>query len=43
MSKEGIKVDPRKIETVKGWPQPKDARLSRSFLGLCDYFRPLLQ
>ena len=37
MSKDGIGVDPTKIETVKRWPQPKDAKPLHSFLRLCDY------
>ena len=36
---DGIKVDPRKIDSIKEWPVPKDAHQVRSFLGLCGYYR----
>ena len=39
VSKEGIKVDPRKVKIVQDWPQPKNVSELRSFLGLANYFR----
>ena len=39
VGKEGIKVDPRKIETVAKWHRPLEVGQLRSFLGLCNYFR----
>ncbi|XP_074374170.1 uncharacterized protein LOC141714555 [Apium graveolens] len=39
VSKEGIKVDPVKIEAVSKWEQPKTLTEVRSFLGLARYYR----
>ncbi|KAL8104850.1 hypothetical protein AgCh_028861 [Apium graveolens] len=39
ISKEGIKVDPVKIEAVSKWEQPKTPTEIRSFLGLAGYYR----
>ncbi|KAL8133843.1 hypothetical protein AgCh_009056 [Apium graveolens] len=39
ISKEGIKVDPVKIEAVSKWEQPKTPTEIRSFLGLAGYYQ----
>ncbi|XP_021737192.1 uncharacterized protein LOC110703715 [Chenopodium quinoa] len=39
VSKEGVEVDPAKIEAMKGWPTPKPVSDVRSFLGLAGYYR----
>ena len=39
VGKEGIKVDPKKIETVAKWHRPLEVGQLRSFLGFCNYFR----
>ncbi|XP_073275427.1 uncharacterized protein [Primulina huaijiensis] len=39
VSKEGIAVDPAKIEAVKKWPIPLTVVEVRSFLGLAGYYR----
>ncbi|XP_075524554.1 uncharacterized protein LOC142556956 [Primulina tabacum] len=39
VSKEGIAVDPAKIEAVKKWPIPLTVSGVRSFLGLAGYYR----
>ena len=39
ISKEGIKVDPSKIEAVKSFPTPQNQHDVRSFLGLSGYYR----
>lgn len=36
---EGVCTDPRKIEAVANWPQPKTVKQVRSFLGLAGYYR----
>lgn len=41
--KHGLKVDPRKIDTVTSWPVPKDPHEVRQFLGLTNYFRKFIQ
>lgn len=39
VSKDGIAVDPSKIESIKQWPIPKTVSEVRSFLGLAGYYR----
>ncbi|XP_073061751.1 uncharacterized protein [Primulina eburnea] len=39
VSKDGITVDPTKIESVKKWPIPMTVAEVRSFLGLAGYYR----
>lgn len=39
ISREGIKPCPKKIEIVKNYPQPKNEKEIRSFIGLCSYYR----
>ena len=36
IGREGIKVDPKKVSTVRDWPTPKTAKQIGSFLGLCN-------
>ena len=39
VSKDGIHVDPKKIEAVIDWPRPTTVTEVRSFLGLAGYYR----
>lgn len=39
VSKEGISVDPSKVEAVQKWPCPSTVTEIRSFLGLAGYYR----
>ena len=39
VSKEGIRVDPKKIEVVVEWKQPRNVTELRNFLGLAGYYR----
>ena len=39
VSKEGIRVDPKKIEVVVEWKPPRNVTEIRSFLGLAGYYR----
>jgi hypothetical protein len=39
ISKDGIAVDPEKIEAIKGWTTPKNVTEVRSFMGLAGYYR----
>ncbi|XP_053380214.1 uncharacterized protein LOC128548783 [Mercenaria mercenaria] len=39
VSKDGIKTDPAKIETVRNWPIPRNVIEVRRFLGFAGYYR----
>jgi len=39
VSKEGIEVDPQKVECIQAWEFPKTVSELRTFLGLCSYYR----
>ncbi|KAJ9565812.1 LOW QUALITY PROTEIN: hypothetical protein OSB04_001778 [Centaurea solstitialis] len=43
VNREGIKVDPTKIEAVMKWEVPKTPTEIRSFLGLAGYYRRFIQ
>ncbi|KAJ9557882.1 hypothetical protein OSB04_012496 [Centaurea solstitialis] len=43
VNREGIKVDPAKIEMVMNWETPKTPTEIRSFLGLAGYYRQFIQ
>jgi hypothetical protein len=39
ISEEGMTVDPKKIEDIKGWITPKNVTEVRSFMGLAGCYR----
>lgn len=39
VSKEGVSMDPTKVEAVQSWSSPKNVTKVRSFLGLAGYYR----
>jgi len=39
ISTEGIKMDPKKIATVKAWPKPKNLKDIQAFLGFANFYR----
>ena len=39
VSKDGVMVDPSKIEAVKSWVRPTNVAEVRSFIGLSSYYR----
>ena len=43
IDKDGISVDPSKVEAVVNWDQPKTPSEIRSFLGLAGYYRHFIQ
>lgn len=43
VSKEGIAVDPTKVEANLNWPRPSNVTEVRSFLGLAGYYRRFVE
>jgi hypothetical protein len=43
VSKDGVAVDPSKVEAVLRWERPKNATEIRSFLGLAGYYRRFIE
>ena len=43
VSSEGISTDPAKIEKVKDWPAPTNLTETKSFLGLCSYYKNFIE
>lgn len=43
ISVEGVKADPSKVETVRGWPVPRNQTEVRSFLGLASYYHRFIK
>ena len=43
VSKEGIRVDPKKIEVVVEWKPPRNVTKVRSFLGLAGYYKRVVK
>ena len=43
VSGDGIFVDPRKVEAIVNWEQPKNVLEIRSFLGVAGYYRRFVE
>jgi len=43
VSEDGIKADPKKINSVKNWPTPKSVKEVRQFLGFAGYYRKFIK
>ena len=41
--RDGLSLDPSKVNSVRTWPPPRNANELRQFLGLSNYFRRFLQ
>ena len=43
ISKDGIRMDPTKLDVIKDWPIPKNLHELRSFIGMCAYYRRFIE
>lgn len=43
ISEKGVEVDRAKIATVADFPQPRNVKQVRSFLGMCNYYRKFIK
>jgi hypothetical protein len=43
VGKDGVRVDPKKIEAMKDWPHPKTLKILHGFLGLTDIITSLFR
>jgi hypothetical protein len=43
VGKDGIRVDPKKIEATQDWPHPKTLKILHGFLGLTGYYRKFVK
>eukprot|EP00798_Chlamydomonas_sp_ICE-L_P030045 gene30045-biopygen15901 len=43
IGRDGVKVNPKKVATVRDWPTPRHAKHVQQFLGLTNYFRKFIQ
>ena len=43
ISKDGIRMDPDKLQVINEWPVPKNLHELRSFIGMCSYYRRFIE
>jgi hypothetical protein len=43
VGKDGVRLDPKKIEAMQEWPHPKNLKSFRGFLGLTGYYRKFVK
>lgn len=43
VSKDGVQMDPTKVEAIKSWAKPKNLHEVHSFLDLCSYYRRFMR
>jgi len=43
VGKDGVRVDPKKIEAIQYWPHPNTLKILHGFLGLTGYYRKFVK
>ena len=43
ISKNGIRMDPKKIQSILEWPEPENLKDLQAFLGLANYYRRFIK
>jgi hypothetical protein len=43
VSREGVKVEPQKIQAISKWPIPENFKVLRGFLGLTRYYHKFVK
>jgi hypothetical protein len=43
VGKDGVRVDPKKIESMQDWPHPKTLKILRGFMGLTGYYHKFVK
>lgn len=43
VSENGVATDPQKVSAITSWPVPTTSKETRSFIGLCFYYRRFVQ
>ena len=43
VSREGVKADPKKLDTIRSWPVPKTVKETQSFLGFSNFYRRFIE
>ncbi|MCO5606119.1 hypothetical protein L7F22_060306 [Adiantum nelumboides] len=42
ISKDGIRMDPQKLEVINAWLEPRNLHELQSFIGMCSYYRTFI-
>ena len=43
VSNQGLESDPKKVQSVKEWPTPKNVRDVQAFLGIMNYYQKFIE
>ena len=39
----GVKMDPKKVNAILAWPEPKTVKQVQLFLGFCNFYKRFIQ
>jgi hypothetical protein len=43
IGQKGVRIDPRRVETIKQWPTPKGFKEVQIFIGFCNFYRRFIE